>query len=80
MAQIKSATKDAKYLIDAYQYVEKHIFVDVTTLAEGIAVSYNTAARVVNTMVELKILSLRKAQERNRVFLYSDFLSIIADG
>jgi ribosomal protein S25 len=74
MALIRANEKDAKYLLDAYHYIERCGFIDVNSLADGIGVSYNTAARVARTMVELGILKLLKSQARNRIYYYADFL------
>jgi Fic family protein len=74
IALIRANEKDVKYLLDAYHYIERCGFIDVNSLADGIGVSYNTAARVARTMVELGILKLLKSQARNRIYYYADFL------
>jgi len=74
---IKTSNKDVKYLLDACQYIEKHVFLDTTSLAEAIGVSYNTSARVVKELVDLNILKLLKNQARNRVYFYAELLDVM---
>ena len=76
LIRIKAAEKDTKYLFNAYQYTEKNIFLDVTSLSNSIGISYNTAARVVRAMVEYGILKLLKKQARNRTYYYAGLLEV----
>lgn len=68
------STRDEKYLFDAYEYTEKHIFINISSLSEGIGISYNTASKIIQIFTDLKIIILMKEQERNRSYLYHDFL------
>jgi Fic family protein len=77
MELIHAESKDAKYLPKAYWYIEKHVFSDVTSLAGDLGISYNTAARVVRTLVNLGILKVLKEQMRNRIYFYAGFLEAL---
>lgn len=68
-------TRDEIYLLSAHQYMEKHVFLNVASLADGIGVSYNTAAKIIRTFTDLGILKLMKEQERNKIYLYDDLLT-----
>jgi len=68
-------TRDEKYMFDSYNYIEKHIFSNVSSLAEGINISYNTASKIIRIFTDLEILKLMKKQERNKNYLYHDFLN-----
>ena len=74
---IDGSAKDKKYLNNAYHYAEKTICFDVASLADGIGVSYNTAARVARIMTDAGILNLLKEQTRNKIYLYSDLLDVM---
>jgi len=77
LALIKSNVKNLrheKYLFDAYQYIEKHCYLNISSLAYGISVSTNTAAKIIQIFADLGILKLIKEQERYRNYLYHDFL------
>ena len=74
---INNFGRDTVYLNNAYKYIENCIFLSVSDLANNIGVSYNTAARIVNELMELKILRLLNNQAHNRIYYYADFLDAV---
>ena len=76
IATINSENKDVKHLLNAYTKVEKHIFLNVASLAVAIGVSYNTGARIMKKLVGMGIMRLLKAQARNRVYFYAELLDV----
>ncbi len=76
-ALFKSYERDLKYLPDAFRYAEKQIFFNVDSFATGLNISYNTAARIVDILVELNLLKLLKQQTRNRIYYCSDILDFV---
>ena len=74
---IKNENKDVKYLISAYEQTEKHIFHNTASLSKALGISYNTGARIMDKLVGMGIMKLLKAQTRNRIFFYADFLEAV---
>jgi Fic family protein len=74
VAQINDVDKDVKYLFIAYDRAEKNIFINTASLSEEIDVSYNTGARVMDTLVRMGVMKLLKSQARNRIYYYAGFL------
>jgi len=67
--------REKKYLLEAYQYIEKHACLNISSLADDIGTSYNTAVKIIRVFTKLGILKLLKEQNRNRNYLYYDFLN-----
>jgi len=67
-----SSARDEKYLLEAYKYTEKNVAFNVSSLADGLGISYNTAAKIVQIFTDLGILKLDK--KRSKFYLYNDFL------
>ena len=74
ISAIQSEKSDVKYLLEAYRHAEKRIFLNTSSLAEALGVSYNTGARIMNKMVGLGIMKLYKSQARNRMYFAVGFL------
>ena len=80
ITKIKTKAANAReenYLLEGYQYAEKHIVMNATSLSDGIKVSYNTASKIIHAFVKIGIMKLINDQGRNRNCIYHDFLRSI---
>lgn len=72
--KIKALEKSADKLLHLYGYVEENPVLTIYNVAETLNMSYNTAAKNVEMLRELKILRQMNAQSRNRIYAYEEFL------
>ena len=69
-----------KTMIQLFHYMTSHPIIDIKKTALDLGRSYNTVAVTVNKMVYLGILKEISQQQRYRVFVYHEYLSILRDG
>lgn len=74
LQKIKALGKSADKLLRLYGYVEENLVLTINNVAETLNISYNTAAKNVEMLRELKILRQMNAQSRNRIYAYEEFL------
>lgn len=74
LQKIKALGKSADKLLRLYGYVEENPVLTINNVAETLNISYNTAAKNVEMLRELKILRQMNAQSRNRIYAYEEFL------
>ena len=68
------------YGIQLLDYLFQHPFVTVNGVALNLGVSYPTANTLVRLLTALKILKEVTGQGRNRLFLYSEYMTIMEQG
>lgn len=76
--KIKVIPKQTKLLLAIYDYVEQTPIVNIKKISEHFQIAYNTAAKSVNMLVDLEILSLRREQTRYKEFLYERYIAIFS--
>lgn len=74
---VRGTGKAAKTIIKVFNYLEGSPIIDIKKTSEEIGISFNTAANAVNKLVQLGILKQTENVQRNRVFAYDEYLSIL---
>jgi len=78
---IKSNTsKTRSTVIKLYNFIETNPIIDIGETAKIIEKAYNTTSNAVKELVKLGILIQTNKQDRNRVYVYEDYLSILRKG
>ncbi len=67
-------------LLKLFKYIEQFPIVDISHTAMALGVHYNTAATEIARLQELGILSQTSNKARNRLFAYTDYISILKKG
>ncbi len=67
-------------VIKVFQYLESHPIIDISKTAKDLSMSYNTISKAVQRLERIGILKLANNQERNRVFIYQEYVDILSTG
>ena len=67
-------------VIKVFQYLESHPIIDISKTAKDLSMSYNTISKAVQRLERIGILKLANNQERNRVFIYQEYVDILSLG
>ncbi|WP_314021646.1 Fic family protein [Mogibacterium diversum] len=67
-------------MIKVFGYLEAHPIIEIGKTAKDLSLSYNTVASAVSRFEALGILSLVNNQDRNKVYSYDDYISILRSG
>lgn len=60
-----------------YDYIKSNPIFSISHAAKEINKSYNTTSLAVNKLIDLDILKQRNNQQRNRTFIYTEYLNIL---
>lgn len=74
--KINTIPKRTKLLLSIYDYVEQMPIVSIKEISKNFQIAYNTAAKCVDILVDLGILSLRHEQTRYKEFLHERYIDI----
>lgn len=74
---IEEMGRQAKTARQIFDYLEQHPIIDIGKTAHELDISFNTASTYINRLVECGILLQTNNSERNRVYSYEDYLSIL---
>ena len=61
-----------------YEYFKKNLVAEIRTISETCGISYNTAAKAVDQLLEMNILVLDRLQSRNRKFVYDRLIGALS--
>ena len=67
-------------VLKVFNLLESSPIIDIRKTSDAIGVSFKSTANAVSLLVDLKILKQVDNKERNRVFAYEDYLSILREG
>lgn len=67
-------------MIKVFGYLEAHPIIEIGKTAKDLSLSYNTVAAAVSRFEALGILRLVNNQDRNKVYSYDDYISILRSG
>lgn len=73
---IRASSKATLLLHGILDYIEQTPIVSVKEVAENFQIAYNTAAKSIDILVDLKILKLVNEQSRHREFIYEKYTAI----
>ncbi len=72
--------KSKKSLFKLFNYIAKYPIFDITMAAKKLNISYNTVASAVSKLVNLSIIEQFNTQDRNKVYIYKDYVEILKAG
>ena len=77
---ISSFKKAKKNMLIVFKYLEENPIIDISKTASKLSLAFNTVSSVINTFIKLNIVSLEEDKNRNRTFIYKDYLDILRKG
>ena len=63
-----------------FEYLQKSPMIDIKRTSQEMNLAYNTVASAVKRFQELGILKLQNKQDRNKIYIYDEYISILSDG
>lgn len=75
--KIDDLSTRSKAIPKVFKYLEASPIIDIKKTSEDLGLAYNTVARGVAKLLELKILKQREDVKRNRLFTYEEYLEIL---
>ena len=70
----------AKSVKTVFAYIESNPIIDIGKTAESLSISFVTASKAINVLIELSILKENSNKARNRIFEYTEYLNILKTG
>lgn len=61
-------------------YIEAHPIIEIKNTSLDLDLSYNTVNSMINKFIELRILVQNNDSERNKTFIYKEYVDILKDG
>lgn len=80
LAGAKYTKRTHETMIKVLDYLEAHPIIEIGKTAKDLSLSYNTVSSAIARFEELGILSLVNKQDRNKVYSYDDYISILRSG
>jgi Fic family protein len=77
---VASMGRSSKTIKRVFDYLEEHPIIEIKKTAAALGISFNTAARAINRLVEAGILARTENVRRNRTFSYEAYLDILREG
>ncbi len=77
ISKMGRASKNARLV---FQYMESNPIMEIKTTSDVLGIAFNTAASAVNRLVDAGILVQTTKSNRNRIFIYEDYLKILRKG
>lgn len=74
--KIKSLQKFDKTFLPIYDYIEQKPIICIKEISQYFHISYNTAAKTISVLEDLKILNLKHEQIRYKEFVYDMYINI----
>lgn len=76
-AKVQGVKASRKTMIKVFDYIEMHPIIDITKTSVELDISFNTAAKAINTLIDLGALRQTENASRNRCFAYEEYLAIL---
>jgi Fic family protein len=80
LAKIAGLGRSAKNAQNLYHYLEHSPIIDIGKTSKELRLSFNTTARAVGLLVDLRILKATSEGRRNRCFAYEAYLAVLRKG
>lgn len=61
-------------------YIEAHPIIEIKNTSLDLDLSYNTVNSMINKFIELRILVQNNDSQRNKTFIYKEYVDILKDG
>jgi Fic family protein len=79
-ARISQSRRASGNVLRLHQALQQRPITNVSTLASRSGLSYSSAERAIQTLVELQIARELTGRRRNRIFGYTQYLAILSEG
>ena len=76
----EKVTGSKKTVFDVFNYIQSNPIINIPKTARKIGKAYNTIAAAITQLQNLGILKIKHEQDRNRVYIYEDYLAILREG
>ena len=76
----KKAQGETATVKKVYDYLKEHPIINIGATAKAVELSYNTVSTAIKKLINLGIVAERTTTARNRVFEYSEYLTILKAG
>lgn len=76
-ARVQKVKSSRKTAVKVFDYIEMHPIIDITKTSVELDISFNTAAKAINILIELGILRQTQNASRNRCFAYEEYLAVL---
>ena len=76
-AKVQEVKSARKTVVKVFDYIEKCPIIDVRKTSTDLDISFNTASKAINSLIELGILQQTQDSSRNRCFAYEEYLAIL---
>jgi Fic family protein len=73
-------TSSKKTVLEVFEYIQSNPIIDISETSKKIGKAYNTISNAIKILRNLGILQNANEQDRNRVFVYEDYLNILREG
>ena len=77
---VRNTGKAAKTITKVFNYLGGCPIIDITKTSEELGLSFNAVSSAVKKLIQLGILKQTENVQRNRVFAYEEYLSILRKG
>jgi len=77
---IQKMGRSAKTALHLFKYLEKNPIIEIKKTAVAFGMAFNTVSGAVNKLCETGILIQANKAQRNRIFLYKEYLDILRNG
>ena len=74
---VENSGKAMKNAMRVFSYLEKHPIIDIKKASGDLKITFNTASRAIEKLLDLGILEQTVNSQRYRVFAYTDYLNIL---
>ena len=78
--KIKYQQKDTVGVLKTYELLKKHPVSNTRTIVQETGVSLQTVLRSLKSLKELGLVEELKARQRNKIFTYKEYLSLLNEG
>ncbi|MCF7927265.1 MAG: Fic family protein [Candidatus Izimaplasma sp.] len=69
-----------KSVFEVFRYIQSNPIIDIPETSKKIGKAYNTTANAIKKLQDLGILIIKNEQDRNRIYIYEDYLAILREG
>lgn len=67
-------------VINLFHLIEENPIIDIGSTSKKLGKAFNTTSTAINELVKLGILTQANRQDRNRIYIYEEYLSILREG
>ena len=69
-----------KTILEVFRYIQSNPIINITETSKKIGKAYNTTAAAIKKLQDLEILTIANEQDRNKVYIYEEYLAILREG